>query len=125
MGVLWFAREGIDSTIGFAAYDLPLKTIVTNLGGERAFQFYSRLDRPPLTSLARSGHVVDHRLVLLELDVTEAEIANWKAGFYKVAFSPVEVWEKLGQPLEAGPADISVIYRDDGHPANDCTNHVA
>jgi hypothetical protein len=29
MGVLWFAREGIDSTIGFAAYDLPLKTIVT------------------------------------------------------------------------------------------------
>jgi hypothetical protein len=41
-------------------------------------------------------------LVLLELDVTEAETANWRAGFYKVAFSPVEVWEKLGQPLEAG-----------------------
>ena len=102
MGVLWFAREGIDSTIGFAAYDLPLKTIVTNLGGERNFQFYSRLDRPPLTSLARSGHAVDHRLVLLELDVTEAETANWRAGFYKVAFSRVEVWEKLGQPLEAG-----------------------
>jgi hypothetical protein len=35
MAVLWFAREGIDSTIGFAAYDLPLKTIITNLGGER------------------------------------------------------------------------------------------
>ena len=101
MGVLWFAREGIDSAIGFAAYDLPLKTIVTNLGGERNFQFYSRLDRPPLTSLARSGQV-DHRLVLLELDVTEAETANSRAGFYKVAFSPVEVWEKLGQPLEAG-----------------------
>jgi len=68
MGVLWFAREGIDSTIGFAAYDLPLKTIVMNLGGERNFQFHWRLDRPPLTSLAHSGHAVDYRLVLLELD---------------------------------------------------------
>src|SRR5262245_8940242 len=102
MAVLWFAREGIESATGFAAYDLPLKTIVTNLGGERNFQFHSRLDRPPLSSLGHSGHAVDYRFVLLELGVTEVEAANWRAGFCKVAFSPVEVWEKLGQPLEAG-----------------------
>jgi hypothetical protein len=103
MAVLWFAREGIESTTGFAAYDLPLKTVVTNLGGERNFQFLSRPDRPPVTSLGHSGHAVDYRLVILELDVTEADAANWRAGFYKVAFSPVEVWERLGQPaLQAG-----------------------
>jgi hypothetical protein len=102
MAVLWFAREGIESTTGFAAYDLPLKIIISNLGSERSFLFHSRLDRPPVTSLGHSGHAVDYRLVLLELDVTEAEAANWRAGFYKVAFSPVEVWEKLGQPLEVG-----------------------
>jgi hypothetical protein len=102
MAVLWFAREGIESTTGFAAYDLPLKIIISNLGGERSFLFHSRLDRPPVTSLGHSRHAVDYRLVLLELDVTEAEAANWRAGFYKVAFSPVEVWEQLGQPLEAG-----------------------
>ena len=37
MGVLWFARQGIDSTSGFAAYDLPVDIIATNLGGERNF----------------------------------------------------------------------------------------
>jgi hypothetical protein len=30
-------------------------------------------------------------LVVVELDVTEAEAANWRAGFYKVAFSPAEI----------------------------------
>jgi hypothetical protein len=31
MAVLWFAREGIESTTGFAAYNLPLKIVVSNL----------------------------------------------------------------------------------------------
>jgi hypothetical protein len=40
-------------------------------------------------------------LVVVELEVREAEVAKWRAGFYKVAFSPVEVLEKLGQPNTA------------------------
>ena len=33
----------------------------------------------------------------------EAEAANWRAGFYRIAFSPTEVVTKLGKPnvLEA------------------------
>jgi hypothetical protein len=40
---------------------------------------------------------------VIELDEAEAEAANWRAGFYKIAFSPVEVVTKLGKPniLEA------------------------
>jgi hypothetical protein len=53
MAVLWFAREGIDSTSGFAAYELPIQDIATKLG---------------------------------------------RAGFYKTAFSPVEIVTKLGKP---------------------------
>jgi hypothetical protein len=42
-------------------------------------------------------------LVVIELDEAEAEATNWRAGFYKIAFSPVEVVTKLGKPnvLEA------------------------
>jgi hypothetical protein len=41
---------------------------------------------------------VDYRLVVLELDVTEAEAAKWRPGFYKVILTPVEGVIKLGQP---------------------------
>jgi hypothetical protein len=71
MGVLWFARQGIDSTSGFPAYDLPVDIIAANLGGERNFQFLSPLHSPPITSLGRSEQAVDYRLVLMELDETE------------------------------------------------------
>lgn len=107
MAVLWFAREAIESTKGFAAYDLPIDTMAARLGGECNFQFLTPLHRPPITSLGRSGQAVDYRLVVVELEVREAEAAKWRAGFYKVAFSPIEVLEKLGQPntaLKAGNA---------------------
>jgi hypothetical protein len=101
MAVLWFARKGIDSTSGFAAYELPIQTIAAKLGRERNFQFLSPLHSPPITSLGRSGEAVDYRLVVIELDDMEAEAANWRAGFYKIAFSPVEVVGKLGEPNAA------------------------
>jgi hypothetical protein len=101
MAALWFAREGPDATKGFAAYQLPIQTIVSKLGGKRNFHFLSRLDTPPITALGRSTHEVDYRLVVLELDVTEAEAVKWRPGFYKVAFSPVEAVVKLGQPSAA------------------------
>jgi hypothetical protein len=44
-------------------------------------------------------------LVVVELEVREAEATKWRAGFYKVAFSPVEVLEKLGQPNTAATAE--------------------
>jgi hypothetical protein len=96
MGVLWFARQGIDSTSGFAAYELPVGIIAAKLGGGRNFQFLSSLHSPPITSLGRSEQAVDYRLVLMELDEAEADAVNWRAGFYKIAFSPVEVVGKLG-----------------------------
>jgi hypothetical protein len=114
MAVLWFAREGIESTTGFAAYNLPLKIIVSNLGGESNFQFHSLLDRPPINSLGRSGQAVDYRLVVLELDATEAEAANWRAGFYKSSFRPVEVSERLGQPNAALESRHDVTARHGG-----------
>jgi hypothetical protein len=103
MAVLWFAREGIGSTSGFAAYQLPIENIAAKLGRERNFQFLSPLHIPPINSLGRSGKAVDYRSVVIELDEAEAEAANWRAGFYKIAFSPVEVVTKLGKPniLEA------------------------
>jgi hypothetical protein len=66
---------------GFAAYELPIGTIAAKLGGERNFQFLSPLHRPPITSLGRSRQAVDYRFVVVELDVAEAEAANWRAGF--------------------------------------------
>jgi hypothetical protein len=105
MAVLWFACEAIESTRGFAAYELPIHTIAAKLEGEGNFQFLSPLHRSPITSLGRSGEAVDYRFVVVELDVTEAEAANWRAGFYKVAFSPAEVLEKLGQPNNALEAE--------------------
>jgi hypothetical protein len=98
MGVLWFARQGIDSTSGFAAYELPIDIVAANLGGKRNFQFLSPLHSPPITCLGRSEEAVDYRLVLMELDEAEADAANWRAGFYKIGFSPVEVVGKLGKP---------------------------
>lgn len=98
MGVLWFARQGIDSTSGFAAYELPIHTIAAKLGGERRFQFLSPLHRPPINALGRSEQAVDYRLVVIELDEPEAEAANWRPGFYKIALTPVEVVGKLGEP---------------------------
>lgn len=100
MGVLWFARQGIDSTSGFAAYDLPVDIIATNLGGERNFQFISPLHSPPIDSLGRSEEAVDYRLVLMEVDEAEADAANWRAGFYKLALNPVEVVEGWGSQME-------------------------
>jgi len=101
MAVLWFAREGIDSTSGFAAYELPIQDIAAKLGRERNFQFLSPLHAAPITALGRSGQAVDYRFVVIELDDMEAEAANWRAGFYKTAFSPVEVVTKLGKPNAA------------------------
>jgi hypothetical protein len=66
-----------------------------------SFQFLSPLHSPPINSLGRSGQAVDYRLVVIELDDMEAEAANWRAGFYKIAFSPVEVVGKLGEPNAA------------------------
>jgi len=101
MGVLWFAREGIDSTNGFAAYELPIHTMADKLGAKCNFQFFAPLYSPPITSLGRSDQAVDYRSVLIELDDAEAEAANWRAGFYKIAFSPVEVVGKLGEPTNS------------------------
>jgi hypothetical protein len=99
MAVLWFAREeGPDSARGLAAYEFPIQTIISKMGGTRNFQFLTPLDTPPITALGRSTHEVDYRLVVLELDAIEAEIVNWRPGFYKVALSPVEAVAKLGQP---------------------------
>jgi hypothetical protein len=98
MAVLWFARKGIESTSGFAAYELPIQNIAGKLGRERNFQFLSPLHIPPINSLGRSEQAIDYRLVVIELDEAEAEAANWRAGFYKVAFSPTEVVRKLGKP---------------------------
>ena len=98
MAILWFAREGIDSTSGFAAYDLPIQNIAAKLGKERNFQFLSPLHTPPINSLGRSEQAIDYRLVVIELDEAEADGANWRAGFYKIALSPVEVVGKLGKP---------------------------
>ena len=98
MGVLWFARQGMGSTSGFPAYELPVDIIAANLGGERNFQFLSPLHSPPITSLGRSEHAVDYRFVFMELDEAEADAANWRAGFYTIAFNPVEVVRKLGKP---------------------------
>jgi hypothetical protein len=98
MAVLWFAREAIDATSGFAAYELPIENIAAKLGTARNFQFLSPLHTPPINSLGRSGQAVDYRLVVVELDKAEAEASNWRAGFYKVAFSPAEVVSKLGEP---------------------------
>lgn len=98
MAVLWFARKGIDSTSGFPAYELPIQNIAAKLGRERNFQFLSPLHIPPIDLLGRSAQAVDYRSVVVELDETEAEAANWRAGFYKIALSPVEVVTKLGKP---------------------------
>src|SRR5215471_19260948 len=54
MGVLWFARQGMDSTTGFAAYELPIDTMAAKLGGKGNFTFLSPLYSPPITSLGRS-----------------------------------------------------------------------
>ena len=98
MAVVWFAREGIDSTTGFAAYELPIQNIAAKLGRERNFQFLSPLHTPPINALGRSEQAIDYRLVVIELDEPEADDANWRAGFYKIALSPVEVVGKLGKP---------------------------
>jgi hypothetical protein len=108
MAVLCFARETTESTTGFAAYDLPLDAIAAKLGGEGNFKFLSPLHRPPITSLGRSGQAVDYRFVVVELDVTEAEAANWRAGFYKLALSSAEVLKKLGQPNTSLEAENEV-----------------
>ena len=101
MAVLWFAREGTDSTSGFAAYELPIQNIAAKLGRKLTFKFLSPLHTPPINSLGRSEHAVDYRLVVVELDEAEAEASNWRAGFYKVGFSPVEIVGKLGEPTAA------------------------
>ena len=98
MGVLWFARLGVDSTSGFPAYELPIDAIAARLGANCNFQFLAPLYRPPITSLGRSELAVDYRSVVIELDEAEAKAADWRAGFYKIAFSPVEVVGKLGEP---------------------------
>ena len=98
MAVLWFARKGFDSTSGFPAYELPIQNIAAKLGRERNFQFLSPLHIPPIDSLGRSAQAVDYRFVVIELDDMEAEAANWRAGFYKTAFSLVEIVTKLGKP---------------------------
>ena len=98
MGVLWFARQGLDSTSGFPAYELPIHTLAARLGANCNFQFLSPLYRPPITALGRSERAVDYRLVVIELDEAEAKAVDWRAGFYKIAFSPVEVVGKLGEP---------------------------
>jgi hypothetical protein len=77
---------------------LSADIIAANLGGERNFQFLSPLHSPPITSLGRSEQAVDYRFVFMELYEAEADAANWRAGFYKIAFSPVEVVGKLGEP---------------------------
>jgi hypothetical protein len=64
MAVLWFACEAIESTRGFAAYELPIHTIAAKLEGEGNFQFLSPLHRSPITSLGRSGEAVDYRFVV-------------------------------------------------------------
>ena len=58
MAVLWFARKGIDSTSGFAAYELPIENIAAKLGKERNFQFLSPLHTPPIDSLSHSAQAV-------------------------------------------------------------------
>jgi hypothetical protein len=98
MAVLWFAREGPDATRGFPAFDFPIETIASKLGGKRNFEFLSSLDAPPITVLGRSSDAVDYRLSLLELDDIEAEAVKWRAGFYRIAFSPAQVVGKLGKP---------------------------
>src|SRR5262249_57725918 len=98
VGVLWFARKGMASKTGLGAYELPIDPMAAKLGGKGNFTFLSPFYSPPITSLGRSERAVDYRLVLIELDDVEAEAANWRAGFYKIAFSPVEVVGKLGQP---------------------------
>ena len=101
MAVLWFARKGIDSTSGFAAYQLPIQSLAAELGSKGNFQFLSPLHTPPINSLGRSEQAVDYRVVVIELDETEAEASNWRAGFYKVGYSPVEIVRKLGEPTAA------------------------
>jgi hypothetical protein len=101
MAVLWFARNGIDSTSGIAAYELSIQNLAAKLGRKVGFQFLSPLHTPPINSLGRSVHAVDYRLVVIELDEAEAEASNWRAGFYKIALSPVEIVRKLGEPTAA------------------------
>ena len=98
MAVLWFAREGIGSTSGFAAYELPIQNLAAKLGRKVNFQFLSPLHTPPIDTIGLSVQAVDYRFVVIELDATEAEDSNWRAGFYRVDYSPVEIVGKLGEP---------------------------
>jgi hypothetical protein len=100
VAALWFARQGPDNTKGVVAYEFPIETFVSKLGGKRIFRFLSPLDTPPITALGRSTHEVDYRFVVLELDTLEAEAARWRPGFYTVGLSPVEVVLKLGRRNE-------------------------
>ena len=58
--------------------------------------------------------------MVIALDEAEAEIANWRAGFYKIAFSPVEVVTKLGKPkcpeVKASPNYILARLRPSKSP---------
>jgi hypothetical protein len=69
-----FASEAPESTRGFAAYELPIGTITAKLKVERKNQFLS-----PLRGAAGKQLIIAR--VVVELDVTEAEAANWRAGF--------------------------------------------
>ncbi len=98
---IWFVREGPEPTRGGPAYQLPIDICIDKLE-LTAHQFMSGPDKSPRfgDQSVRLTAFSAFRLVICEIEDVEAEASGWKAGFYRIDFSPGQVAEKLGPPAD-------------------------
>ena len=89
--------KGLTLQVAFRPTSFPFKTSRLSWEGNAISSSYHH-STSPINSLGRSAQAVDYRFVVIELDDMEAEAVNWRAGFYKTAFSLVEIVTKLGKP---------------------------
>ncbi len=99
---VWFVREGPEPTRGGPAYQLPLDICIDKLE-LTAHQYLCDPETTPRfgDQNARVTAVSAFRHVVCEIDQVEAKPGGWKAGFYRIDFSPDQVAEKLGPPTDS------------------------
>jgi hypothetical protein len=100
---VWFVRDGPQEQRGGSAYDVTLQTCVDRIGLARE-QWISGLEKSPRfgdQSRPRSNLDPYHHVVC-KIDVAEASLTSWKAGYYLIALSPEEVIAILGPPQDPG-----------------------
>jgi hypothetical protein len=101
---VWFVRDGPQEQRGNPAYEVALQTCVDRIG-------LTMLQRIPLPEgqtprfgdqSVRRSELDPYQFVVCEIDEAEANLTNWRAGYYHIALGPEEVIAILGPPHEPG-----------------------